>query len=352
MAINKTNDWLIASLVSPDATLGDFRQEGLTSDNTELKDKATYLANEKIKNNFKDENGKFNQKAFDDFYDMASITYNKFANDDFDENSLKEGYFFKEDIFRPKGAKVITQESVIKRVANPFKSMTGFIGNNLSVNNSGLSIREIAQNNEVKDSSGKGLGWTPNDDSARGLFDFWTKPTTALAQWDDDGTHQDSMTGQMKRHRKGEFKTNENGDYYYETLDGRDPSNRVMLSVWDTNTKEGTWANKIDFMDSDGIDKSIVGSIAKAAALSAPAFIPGFGKWYTAALMGKELLDVLPSTAKAIGSLLGYDPSEFKALDKDKTKAICGDSKAETLAEIYNRDKIDFNKKEQRKIGF
>lgn len=43
---------------------------------------------------------------------------------------------------------------------------------------------------------------------------------------------------------------------------------------------------------------------------------------------------------------------EFKALSKDKTKAICGDDKAETLAEIYNRDKIDFNKKEQKKIGF
>lgn len=43
---------------------------------------------------------------------------------------------------------------------------------------------------------------------------------------------------------------------------------------------------------------------------------------------------------------------EFKALDKDKTKAICGDNKAETLAEIYNRDKIDFNKEKQRKIGF
>lgn len=43
---------------------------------------------------------------------------------------------------------------------------------------------------------------------------------------------------------------------------------------------------------------------------------------------------------------------EFKALNKDKTKAICGDDKAETLAEIYNRDKIDFNKKEQKKIGF
>lgn len=43
---------------------------------------------------------------------------------------------------------------------------------------------------------------------------------------------------------------------------------------------------------------------------------------------------------------------EFKALNKNKTKAICGDDKAETLAEIYNRDKIDFGKKEQRKIGF
>ena len=43
---------------------------------------------------------------------------------------------------------------------------------------------------------------------------------------------------------------------------------------------------------------------------------------------------------------------EFKALSKDKTKAICGDDKAETLAEIYNRDIIDFNKKEKRKIGF
>lgn len=43
---------------------------------------------------------------------------------------------------------------------------------------------------------------------------------------------------------------------------------------------------------------------------------------------------------------------EFKALDKNKTKAICGDDKSETLAEIYNRDKIDFGKKEQKRIGF
>lgn len=43
---------------------------------------------------------------------------------------------------------------------------------------------------------------------------------------------------------------------------------------------------------------------------------------------------------------------EFKALDKNKTKALCGDDKAETLAEIYNKEKIDFAEKKTKKIGF
>lgn len=43
---------------------------------------------------------------------------------------------------------------------------------------------------------------------------------------------------------------------------------------------------------------------------------------------------------------------EFKALDKNKTKAICGDDKAETLAEIYNKERIDFGEKKTKKIGF
>lgn len=43
---------------------------------------------------------------------------------------------------------------------------------------------------------------------------------------------------------------------------------------------------------------------------------------------------------------------EFKPLDKSKTKAICGDDKEETLAEIYNREKINFGEKKEKKIGF
>lgn len=43
---------------------------------------------------------------------------------------------------------------------------------------------------------------------------------------------------------------------------------------------------------------------------------------------------------------------EFKALDAKKTKELCGDNKSETLAEIYNRDKIDYGEKKVTKIGF
>ena len=318
MANNKTNDWFVASLSSPSNSLEDFRQEGLTADNTELADKGTYLANENIKKAFIGEDKKFNQKAFDDAYSLASITYNKFANEDFDKTALSNNYYFKEDSFIPKKGKLITQETSYKRVVNPFKNLTGFAGVNLNTNNSGLSIRELAQNSEVLDKNGKSLGWTPNDDNVRGLIDFWSKPTIALAQWDEDGVHEDPMSGRMIKHKKNQFKTNHNGDYYYEELGDSDPSNKIILSVWDTNTKEGSWANKIDFMDSDGLDKSIVGSIAKAAAISVPAFIPGFGSWYTAALMGKELLDVIPATAQAIGSITGIDTNKWEWANKSR----------------------------------
>lgn len=43
---------------------------------------------------------------------------------------------------------------------------------------------------------------------------------------------------------------------------------------------------------------------------------------------------------------------EFKPLIKSKTKAICGDEKEETLAEIYNRERVDFGEKKEKKIGF
>lgn len=43
---------------------------------------------------------------------------------------------------------------------------------------------------------------------------------------------------------------------------------------------------------------------------------------------------------------------EFKALEPSKTKALCGEDKAETLAEIYNKEKIEYGEKKSTKIGF
>ncbi|MCF0114004.1 MAG: hypothetical protein HUJ56_01525 [Erysipelotrichaceae bacterium] len=43
-----------------------------------------------------------------------------------------------------------------------------------------------------------------------------------MAAWDEDGTHIDPVTGQEVEHKKGEYKLNSNGTYYYENLEGRD----------------------------------------------------------------------------------------------------------------------------------
>jgi hypothetical protein len=43
-----------------------------------------------------------------------------------------------------------------------------------------------------------------------------------LATWDEDGEHT-TPDNRVVKHRKGDLKTNENGSFYYETLNGRSP---------------------------------------------------------------------------------------------------------------------------------
>ena len=50
------------------------------------------------------------------------------------------------------------------------------------------------------------------------------------------------------------------------------------MHYWDTITRDDSAWNKIDFMDSDGLTKSIGGTIAKTAFSLVPYFIPGVGE--------------------------------------------------------------------------
>jgi len=115
-----------------------------------------------------------------------------------------------------------------------------------------------------------------------------------LATYDENGTHYDPILGREVEHVKGQKKLNENGVPYYETLAGRSAANKDILSITDNLTVDGSWINKYDFFDSDGMDKSVAGTVMKNLAVIAPIFIPGAGQYYAGALVVREMAKTMP----------------------------------------------------------
>jgi dolichol kinase len=69
-------------------------------------------------------------------------------------------------------------------------------------------------------------------------------------------------------------------------------------------TKEDSFLNKFDAFDSDGLEKSIGGTIAKTALKIAPYFIPYIGPYIGYVVAGKELLSVMPTVLKAANGIV------------------------------------------------
>jgi hypothetical protein len=106
-----------------------------------------------------------------------------------------------------------------------------------------------------------------------------------MATYEETGTHKDPFTGRLVQHQKGEYKINDQGEYYYETLSGRSAYGKEVKSVFDSLTVDGSAANSYDFFDSDGLDKSVTGTIAKTVAVVAPLFTP-IAPYYGYAMLG------------------------------------------------------------------
>ena len=69
------NDWIVANLNNPDFTVSDFQNiADMSTSNTQMLSKDQYLKSDFIKSNeaFKDEQGRFSQKKFDDFYRLIT----------------------------------------------------------------------------------------------------------------------------------------------------------------------------------------------------------------------------------------------------------------------------------------
>lgn len=134
-----------------------------------------------------------------------------------------------------------------------------------------------------------------------------------LATYDEDGFHDEN--GKQVEHFAGQYKLDENGDPYYEKLGNRDSYGKEVLRFTDTITVDGTPINKWDFLDSDGLDKSIGKTVLQTATFVAPMLIPGMsGVWGTIGMVG-GLIGAMPTLLKGVNGIIGNNDSPYgKAL--------------------------------------
>lgn len=300
--IKKPNDWFVAQLENPSFTMDNFRDVGLTADNTGLLDKNTYRNSKFVQEMFKDENGKFNEVAFNQKYDSAAFTYQKFANDQFEDTIMEDVDWDPYSQLKPNDAEDKPINFNVRRVLNPDRLKTGVsqIGR---TDNREWTASELAQTQKVFNyETGKYEDYTPNDNvlfgSPLGFLKSLSEPLV-LAQWDSDGEHKDPYSGRIVKHSKGDLKYNDEGTYYYETLAGREAYGRKFKSMFDSFTVDGSAANKYDFFDSDGLDKSVTGTVMKTVTSLAPLFVPYVNLVYGGAMIGAQLMDILPTIYKS-----------------------------------------------------
>lgn len=291
------NDWLVANINNPDFTVSDFKNiADMSIDNTQFLKKDQYLKSDFIKNNpaFKGNDGNFDQKKFDKYYDQRLQDFEQFKNDK-TPAGLELSVF---DTLRTPNDKVRSNGLKIGRGYNPDRQKIGIEGVNVW-SKPERSRSELAQTQKIFNSeTGKFENWTPNDNALfNGKSNFglsWLKSLFSdplvLAQYEEDTIDKDGT-----KHKKGDYKLNEEGTYYYETLGGRSPIGKQVLSSLDTLTVDGTKLNKYDFFDSDDIEKSIGGVIAKNVATLIPMFVGGpIGTVYSTALIAREMAKSLP----------------------------------------------------------
>ena len=290
------NDWIVAGINNPDFTIDDFSNiANMSIDNTQMLSKDEYLQSNFIKNHemFKDESGKFSEEKFTQYHKQRLEAFREFQEKEFPKGPQLDMF----DTDRTIKSKVKDIKFDLGRQVNPDRQAVGIEGVNVWSDPT-MTKSEIAQSQKIWDTEKKKFKDYSSNDKAlsNGLFDWLDQVFSdplVMAQWEEDGELVDPITGMIKKHVKGDYKLNDKGTYYYETLNNRNPIGKEVLSVFDTLTVDGEGLNKYDFFDSDDVQKSITGVIAKNVATLLPIFTP-IGTAYSALLVAKEFSKALP----------------------------------------------------------
>ncbi len=317
MGTNVKNDWIVANVNNPNLDVFDLTMLGdMDTQNTQLLSKDEYLKSDFIKNNdaFKDDSGNFSSDKFDTFYNQQAQRWGEFQQNTFPEG-LKLDYFDTRRTAKTRTKSInfdlgseYNPESG-KFYGNPDRVKIGIEGWN-TVSARTQSEKEIAESQRIfNPATGEFESDSPDDQAlfaspVKFIKNIFSDPLV-LAVYD-----QDEIDKYGIEHKKGERKLNDNGTYYTERLNGRSPMDKEVISFGDLLTKEDSMLNQIDFMDSDDLEKSVGGVIAKNIAKVAPLFIPGVGAYYSKALIAREM-------AKALPMLYGVGANLFSRNDID-----------------------------------
>lgn len=295
----KQNDWIVATLNNPEFTAADFKNiQNLSLDNTQLLSKDEYLKSQFIINNnaFKNSDGTFDKDKFDSFYNKQAQKFQTFQQDSSIDN-YTYGFWDTANVGKPNISK---PKIGIDLVLNPEHISKGVVGQGMQGERE-WSDMELAQRQKIFDiSSKKEKDYSANDASLFSnpfrWFEELVSEPLVLATYDKDESSINPITGQMEQHKKGEKKINGAGEYYLETLGGRSVIGKQFLSMGDIITSDTSSINKYDFFDSDGLEKSTAGVIAKNLAAVAPmAFLGPVGTTiYGGAYVVREIAKAMP----------------------------------------------------------
>ena len=301
-------------LANPQLALGDLEAVGHSTQNTRLFSRDYYKNNEKVREKFTDQNGTFDEKAFNQEYSLAAAYYKGMTDDSYNKNLIEYTKFDKDNILVDPKLRTLDDAPQIFAAPNPTRDTTSLIEIGKTTS-SGKSAEEVAQAEktllnpvEVENGAEPIWGESPNDE-------WWKDPfsTRVLAKYDTEGYHIDPLTGKEEWHNKDDLKLNENGTYYYEDLDGRSVYGRQVLNKFNTFTTDGSWWNQYDFLDSDDLNqKSVAGSVAKNLFLVGSMFLPYVGWGVAAASVGTQLAGLVGTFGKM---LVGSDSPTLSSLE-------------------------------------
>lgn len=290
------NDWIVAGLNNPEFTPYDFSTiSGLNLNNTQMLSADEYMKSSFIQNHdmFKDDSGNFSENKFKQYHQKRLEDFREFQEQEFPKGPQLDMF----DTDRTKDSRIKDIRFDLGRHVNPDRQAVGIEGVRVWSDPT-QTKSEIAQSQNIWDTKNNRFKDYSSNDKAlsNGLFDWLEQVFSdplVMAQWEEDGEHIDPITGLTRTHKKGDYKLNDKGTYYYETLGDRNPIGKEVLSVFDTLTVDGEGINKYDFFDSDDIQKSVGGVIAKNVAALLPIFTP-IGTAYSALLVAKEFSKALP----------------------------------------------------------